>query len=157
MSTRILKPRYLVLHGPNLNLLGTREPDVYGRETLADIGKSLESLAQELGCEVSWEQHNSEGSLVESVHRGAEWSGIILNPGAYTHTSLALRDAIAAVPTPVIEVHLSHVARREEFRHVSLIAGVCVGTIAGFGSEGYRLALRAFWNRIQDSKNRETS
>lgn len=136
--------RVLVLNGPNLNLLGQREPEVYGRLTLDDISGKVKDLAVELGLEVDFLQSNSEGELVEAV-QGAMSScrGIIINPAAYTHTSVALRDAIAAAGLPAVEVHLSNIHGREEFRKTSMTAEVCRGVITGFGAEGYLLALRA--------------
>ena len=138
------KWRILVLHGPNLNLIGTREPDVYGRETLSDIEQRLRRLADELKVSLETFQSNSEGALVDRIHaaRGAA-DGIVINPGAYTHTSIALRDALLAVDLPAVEVHLSNVHRREEFRHRSLIAPAAVGQVMGFGGESYLLGLRA--------------
>jgi len=134
----------LVVNGPNLNLLGTREPGVYGRLTLAEIEKRMQALGLELGLTVSFVQSNSEGALVDAVQSAAgSAAAIIVNPAAYTHTSVALRDALAAVGLPAVEVHLSNVHAREEFRRVSLTAPVCRGVIAGFGPEGYLLALRA--------------
>ncbi len=133
-----------VIHGPNLNLLGTREPEVYGNTTLSDINQMLEAEAQRLGVTVRCMQSNDEGALVTAVQDARTWAqGIIINPGAYTHTSIALRDAISATGLPVIEVHLSNVYKREEFRHHSHIAPVAVGQIAGLGAQGYRLALQA--------------
>ncbi len=134
----------MVIHGPNLNLLGTREPEVYGSQTLADINKMLEDEAKGLGITLKTTQSNSEGALVDAVQAAAKWAQVILiNPGAYTHTSIALRDAIAGVSVPTIEVHLSNVHAREEFRRHSFISPVAVGQICGFGIESYRLALHA--------------
>jgi 3-dehydroquinate dehydratase II len=140
----------LVLHGPNLNLLGTREPAVYGHTTLDDINADLVARGKELGADVETFQSNHEGVLIDKVQaaRGTA-SAIIINPGGYTHTSVALRDALAAVGLPVIEVHLSNVAAREEFRHRSLIAPITVGQIVGLGAMGYRLALEAATNIVR--------
>lgn len=134
----------LVLHGPNLNLLGTRETDVYGTVTLDAINGDVESLARELGVEVTIHQSNVEGELVEWIQKArGRHDALVINPGAYTHTSIALRDAVAGVGIPTIEVHLSNIYRREEFRQHSYIAGVAVGQIAGFGADSYALGLRA--------------
>jgi len=134
----------LVLHGPNLNLLGTRETDVYGTVTLDKINGEVESLARELGVAVTIRQSNGEGELVEWIQKaGGRYNALVINPGAYTHTSIALRDAVAGVGIPTIEVHLSNIYRREEFRRHSYVAGVAVGQIAGFGADSYALGLRA--------------
>ena len=136
--------RVLVLHGPNLNLLGTREPEVYGDLTLEDIDRRIAGRASELGVEVSSKQSNLEGELVTWIQEAdATADAVILNPGGYSHTSVAIRDAISAVSVPVIEVHLSNPAAREEFRHTDLVAGVCAGVISGFGWRSYLLALDA--------------
>ena len=145
--------KILVLHGPNLNLLGLREPEVYGRLTLADIDHRLISSGQELGLEVRTSQSNSEGALIDTLHTSREWAaGVIFNPGGYTHTSIALRDAVAAIELPVIEVHLSNVHAREEFRRRSMIAPVSIGTIAGFGWRSYILALHALVGILKGSE-----
>jgi 3-dehydroquinate dehydratase-2 len=134
----------LVLHGPNLNLLGQREPELYGEMTLSEINQKMKSAGDEMGLEVRAFQANGEGVLIDALHEARDWaSGAIFNPGGYTHTSVALRDAIAAVELPVIEVHLSNVYAREDFRHRSLISPVCVGKIAGFGWRSYLLGLQA--------------
>lgn len=147
-----LAKKILVLNGPNLNLLGLREPGIYGSETLDSINASLLTLAGELSCEVVFLQSNSEGDLVTAIQQAAgSVDGIIINPAAYTHTSVAIRDAIAAVGLPVIEVHLSNVYKREEFRHKSLIAPVAVGQIAGLGAGGYQLALRGMVSYLNRS------
>ena len=134
----------LIIHGPNLNLLGTREPEVYGSTTLEDINAMLTDEAKRLGIELRTVQSNSEGARVDAIQAAKGWAdAIVMNPAAYTHTSVALRDAVSAVGIPTIEIHLSNIHAREEFRHRSLIAPVAAGQIAGFGAESYRLGLLA--------------
>jgi 3-dehydroquinate dehydratase-2 len=134
----------LVLHGPNLNLLGTREPEVYGTKTLADIDNDVQEFGQKNGVEVLCFQSNHEGQLIDRIHQAKTDGvhGIIINPGGLTHTSVSLRDAIAAVPIPVVEVHLSNIQAREAFRQHSFITPVAVGQVSGFGAEGYKIALQ---------------
>lgn len=136
--------RILVLHGPNLNMLGIREPGIYGNKTLAEINKEIETLAQSLGVTVESRQSNIEGELVTWIQEAlGKFEGILINPAAYTHTSVALRDAISGTGIPTVEVHLSNVAGREAFRQNSYISPVAIGTITGFGANSYRLGLRA--------------
>lgn len=140
----------LVLHGPNLNLLGWREPAVYGYSTLSEINAKLTSVADQLGVKLAALQSNYEGALVDAIHdaRGIH-DGIVINAGAYTHTSIALRDAIAGVALPTVEVHLSNVYKRESFRHHSYIAPVVLGQISGFGAQSYELGLHALVSHLQ--------
>jgi len=136
--------RYLVIHGPNLNLLGTREPGIYGQMTLGEIDARLAEWAAAAGAELRSVQSNSEGAIIDALHGARGWAnGVVVNPGAYTHSSYAIRDAVAAIAVPTIEVHLSNVHAREEFRHVSVIAPVCRGQIVGLGWRGYLFALEA--------------
>lgn len=143
-------PSVLVLNGPNLNLLGTRQPEVYGATTLADIEKACKDRARSLGMDIAFLQSNHEGVLIDAVHgaRGTA-DGIVLNAGAYTHSSVAIRDAIASVEVPVVEVHLSNIHAREAFRHHSHIAPVALGQITGFGMTGYLMALDAITAHLE--------
>lgn len=142
----------LVLHGPNLNLLGIREPGIYGSMTLADINQMLEVSAAPLQAKITAFQSNHEGDLIDQIQAAlGQHDGILINPGAYTHTSVAIRDAIAGINLPTVEVHLSNIHRREEFRHHSFIAPVAVGQISGFGAESYRLGLQALVHHLRQS------
>ncbi|MDR2487281.1 MAG: type II 3-dehydroquinate dehydratase [Clostridiales Family XIII bacterium] len=132
-----------VINGPNLNMLGEREPDKYGSQTIEDINRALAAGAQRLGARLTFFQSNVEGELVSAIQNARVCDGVILNAGAYTHYSIAIRDAIAAIQAPVVEVHLSNVHAREDFRNHSVIAAVCKGSISGFGADSYRLALLA--------------
>lgn len=140
----------LILNGPNLNLLGQRQPEVYGTTTLSDIEAMCGAKARDMGAEVTFAQSNHEGELVEYIHNAkGTHQGIILNAGAYTHTSVALMDAISSVEVPVIELHLSNIHAREEFRHKSFIAPVAIGQICGFGAAGYALSIQAMLSHLQ--------
>lgn len=138
-----------VIHGPNLNMLGMREPEVYGKTTLAEINLRIAEAAEELGVEIAIRQSNHEGEIVDIIQTAVNaYEGILINPAAYTHTSVAIRDALAAVGLPAVEVHLSNIHKREPFRHHSLISDVAVGVIAGFGPIGYELGLKALVHSI---------
>lgn len=139
----------LVLHGPNLNLLGTREPSIYGKLTFNEINSAISAFAVELGIELTIFQSNSEGALIDRIHSAiGSYDGILINPAAYTHTSVAIRDALSAAALPAVEVHLSNIHSREEFRSRSFIAPIAVGQISGFGLDSYLLGLRAIFNHI---------
>ena len=146
--------KILVLHGPNLNLLGTREPEIYGRTTLDDINRMIAARAKEAGIEADYLQSNYEGVLVDALQGAPEkgYSFVILNAAAFTHYSVAIRDAIAAISVPVIEVHLSNIHQREEFRHHSVISPVVMGQIAGFGADSYMAALEVVIRRLSEAK-----
>jgi 3-dehydroquinate dehydratase-2 len=142
--------RVLVIHGPNLNLLGEREPGVYGTQTLEDIDRAIGALARDLSIDLRTVQHNGEGAIIDELHAArSSYDAVILNPGAYTHYSYAIADAIAAIGIPVIETHISNTQAREAFRRTSVVAPVCKGTIAGFGAQSYLLALRAAAEKAQ--------
>jgi len=145
------KKKILVLNGPNLNLLGKRQPEIYGTLTLAQIEQRIRALAKELGIEIEVRQSNSEGELVTWIQEAAnKFGAIVINPAAYTHTSLAMRDAVSAVGIPTVDIHISNIHKREPFRHHSFIAEVAVGQIAGFGVDSYLLGLRAAADLIQE-------
>jgi 3-dehydroquinate dehydratase-2 len=147
-------PKLLLLNGPNLNLLGTREPEIYGRETLAEVEAAAKKAASARGAQIECFQTNHEGALIDRIH-AARQSGvdaIVINPGGLTHTSVALRDALAGVAIPFIEVHVSNIHKREEFRHHSYLSGIADGVIVGFGVAGYTMALNAALDRIAGTK-----
>ena len=145
------KKKILILNGPNLNLLGKRQPEIYGTLTLAQIEQRVRALAKELGIEIEFRQSNSEGELVTWIQEAAnKFGAIVINPAAYTHTSLAMRDAVSAIGIPTVEIHISNIHQREPFRHHSFIAEVAVGQIAGFGVDSYLLGLRAAADLIQE-------
>ncbi|MDH0647853.1 type II 3-dehydroquinate dehydratase [Pseudomonas sp. GD03858] len=146
-----MTPRILVLNGPNLNLLGSREPTQYGHETLADLAQLCAHSARETGLELEFRQTNHEGELLDWIHAArGRCHGILINPAAWTHTSVAIRDALVAAELPVIEVHLSNLHKREPFRHLSFVSSIAVGVICGLGSHGYALALRHFSQLLQE-------
>ncbi len=143
--------KILVINGPNLNMLGRREPDIYGGFTLDELNRRITALAGELGAEVSFYQSNHEGELVQKIQEAlGVYDALVINPGAYTHTSIAIRDAISSTGVPTVETHISNIYKREEFRKHSYISGVAVGQIAGFGAESYLLALRAAVGLVKD-------
>ena len=145
--------RIVVIHGPNLNLLGMREPEVYGALNLEQINERIQDLARKESVEVRISQHNSEGAIIDTIHQALEWAdAIVINPGGYTHTSVAIRDAISAVRLPTVEVHMSNVHRRESFRHHSYLSPVVVGQVVGFGLESYLLGLLAAKRTVEEMR-----
>jgi 3-dehydroquinate dehydratase-2 len=141
----------LVLHGPNLNLLGEREPEIYGKKSLKEIDEALVEMGKKLGVEIRCYQSNLEGELIDALQEAREWAkGVVFNPAGYTTTSVALRDAVLAIELPVVEVHLSNIFKREEFRQRSLIAPACVGSIAGFGWRSYALGIQALMELVEE-------
>ena len=149
MPNKISQVKILVIHGPNLNMLGKREPHIYGNQSLSEINEQLVERGKTLGIEIETFQSNHEGVIVDKIQQTmGECNGIIINPAAYTHTSVAIRDALAMLEIPVVEIHLSNIHQREQFRHQSMIADIAAARIAGFGSHGYMLALDGLVNRI---------
>jgi len=146
--------KILIIHGPNLNMLGKREPEIYGATTLEEINAALTAKAKELGAEVTFFQSNSEGEIVSSIQDSmSKVDGIVINPGAYTHTSVAIRDAILSSGLPVVEVHISNIYKREDFRQQSFVSGVALGVISGFGVNSYSLGLSGLIDHLKDDKN----
>jgi 3-dehydroquinate dehydratase-2 len=142
MADKARQPKILVIHGPNLNMLGTREPEIYGHQTLEEINSALKALTERLGLAVETFQSNYEGEIVDRIQQAhGAFDGIIINPAAYTHTSIAIRDALSLLNIPVVEIHLSNINKRESFRHTSLMADIVAARISGFGAQGYLLAL----------------
>jgi 3-dehydroquinate dehydratase-2 len=149
MANNSSRKKILVLHGPSLNMLGKREPEIYGRKSLQEIDAELKAMGEDLGLEVATFQSNHEGAIVDEIQQAmGNCHGIIINPAAYTHTSIAIRDALAMLDVPVIEIHLSNINKREHFRHQSMIADIVTARIAGFGSQGYLLALEGLAKMI---------
>ena len=147
----------LLVHGPNLNLLGKRQPEIYGTQTLDNINHYLIQVAQKQGIELKTFQSNHEGEIVSKIGANIDWAnGILINPAAYTHTSVAIRDALSAVSLPVIEIHLSNIYKREDFRHHSYVSPIAVGVICGFGNHSYELALNAIINILQQIEEEDT-
>lgn len=143
----------LVLHGPNMNLLGQREPEIYGYESLDDVNRSLKYIADEFGAGLYFKQSNSEGALIDALHEASiTCQGVVFNPGGYAHTSVALYDAIKAIRIPVVEVHISNIYAREPFRHTSLLSSACLGSICGFGVDSYKMGLRYLLQLIKESR-----
>ena len=153
MANNSFRKKILVIHGPNLNMLGKREPEIYGHKSLEEINAKLKALGEDLGLEVETFQSNHEGAIVDEIQQAmGSCHGIIINPAAFTHTSIAIRDALAMMDVPVIEIHLSNINKREPFRHKSLIADIVAARIAGFGSHGYMLALEGLAKVIQKTE-----
>ncbi len=142
--------KILIIHGPNLNLLGKREPEIYGRTTLSEINSQIEEEAEALGVQVEFFQSNSEGGIIGKIQDAmGKFDGIVINPAGYTHTSVAIRDAISSTGIPVVEVHISNIYKREEFRHESFVSGVAIGVVSGFGADSYLIGLRGLVNYLK--------